>query len=426
MRARARPNLDVYLLPAVVGGGWGDIDEVRVAGTLLARDGDPVFLYRRPDRPLPRGVDGPWAWPPVRRVRRLPAHPHRSALTIAPSWGVSAAPTRDEPFGRGGPWELEAQEIEARYGPDRTVHISLEEFARTLTSSQEEVERRREGGWSLARIRAARSGPRWRSDVDRFRRAYRKYRAFDRANVLHIYATFRPSIRFGREHPEAVQTGPLGPIPRRHRRRFAAPRAPWVWYASPASAERLAPAIDAGLRGTDLRIRVRSPRRWSAPLPSARWTVEVGPTRPAAWARAFEAAPLRIVTGSRTLLEALAHGGPFLYFNGIVGAGARTRRHRPEKIDRLLATEGLPRDLRRDLSDFARGRRVADVVRRAARGRGGWARFPRGPWVTGFAASHASADRVVRRVARALAAGRSAPAVVAAERRAAPRGYERP
>jgi len=102
------------------------------------------------------------------------------------------------------------------------------------------------------------------------------------------------------------------------------------------------------------------------------------PFSAARWSRAFRTSELRIVTGSRTLLEALEVGGPFLYFNGILGEASRMRRHRPEKIVALLGTyrQRLAPDVRRDLGDFARGRRVTAVVRRAADRVGGWRRFP--------------------------------------------------
>jgi hypothetical protein len=99
-------------------------------------------------------------------------------------------------------------------------------------------------------------------------------------------------------------------------------------------------------------------------------------------------------------------GGPFLYFNGIFGRGASRRRHRPEKIRAwldLARRVGVSDDLRRDLADFARGRRVAAAVRRAARQEGGWARFPGSLGPCGFPASHANAERVLVAVARDLA-----------------------
>lgn len=423
---RTRPGpVDVYLLPAVVGGGLGDIEEVLAAGRRLASAGLPVHLYRAAGRPMPRSVEGPWDWPPLRRVRRL--RPTRSgALTISPSFGVSAAPARPGPLGRPGPWAVEAAEIEARYGPDRTIHVSLEEFARTLTSLAETRERLREGGVrtrsladGVARAAAA-------EEVRAFRSAFERFRAFDRANVLHLYATFRPDRAFAREFPAAVQVGPLWP----ERRGAAAwdearsARPAWVWYASPASAERIAPAVRDGLRravGDRMSVHVRTNRPWRTFTAPAGWKISTDPEPWRRWRTRFAQADVRIVTGSRSLLEAIEVGGPFLYFNGILGEGHRIRRHRPEKLERLLAlarAAGLPRDVREDLADFGRGRRVASVVERAARRSGGWRRFALRRRTVGFSAPYDDAGALLVRVARALARpGASAADVVARVRR---------
>ena len=413
-------GVEAYLFPAVVGGGLGDIEEVLAAGRYLARAGVPVRLYRRPGRPLPRSVDGPWEWPPLRRLDRL-APAAGAALTVSPAWGISAAPAGPPPLGRPGPWAEEAADLEGAYGADRTIHVSLEEFARTLTVREETIERFREGGVRAraiapAAVRARRSG-----EVATFDREFRRFRAFDRANVLHLFATFRREPRFARQFPEAVQTGPLGSArlaARRRTRRRPSGRAPWVWYASPASAESLFPEVAAALtRGpTPHPLIVRSPRSWrAAPPPGV--VVSTTPWPAAAWRRRFEDAPVRIVTGSRSLLEALELGRPFLYFNGVLGDGAARRRHRPEKVIALLdraRAARWPSDVRRDLADFARGRRVGEVVRRAADRRRGWGR----PWAPvrpeGFSPPFDEAGAVVVAAARALARpGASAVGIVA-------------
>jgi hypothetical protein len=398
----------VYLFPAVVGGGRGDIEETLAAGRRLAREGFRVLLYRRKGRPLPRSVEGPWDWPPLRRVTRL-VRRGSAALTIAPAWGLSAAPSRAEAFGRGGPWEEEAREVEASYGPERTVHVSLEEFARTLSSERENRERLREGGVltrELAgRLRASRSS----GEQDRFRAAFHRYRAFDRPNVLHVFSTFRADRRFRREFPASVQTGPLWSErfrnPPRQRPRAHGPEC--VWYASPASAERIAPAVVEGLATSDppVRLFVLTPRPWTVRLPPDRAEVVTHPLPSDEWTRRFARACLRIVTGSRTLLEAMELGGPFLYFNGLLGRGARTRRHRPEKLTALLevaARRGVAASVRKDLADFARGQRVREVVERAVRGVDGWSRFPR-RWTRGTSVPpFGDAGRLLVQVAHAL------------------------
>ncbi|HTP54512.1 MAG TPA: hypothetical protein VML94_06095 [Thermoplasmata archaeon] len=413
-----RPAVVAYLLPAIVGGGLGDVEEVLAAGRRLARSGVPLVLYRRPGRPLPRGVDGPWAWPTHRRVDRL-VPDRRAALTITPAWGVSAAPAGPAPLGGPGPWSEEVVAIERAHGADRTIHASLEEFARTLPMRVENRERLREGGVRsraladrLARARAA-------GDVATFDRAYRRFRAFDRPNVLHLFATFRPNRSFARAFPEAVQTGPLWPA-RYSRASSRAPRSTrWVWYASPASAESIAPDVDRGLAATEggAQLFVRTPRPWRPRRWASTVRVSADPLAPGRWRRRFRGADVRIVTGSRSLLEAIEVGGPFLYFNGVLGAGSARRRHRPEKIAALLALARearWPSDVRRDLADFASGRRVAAITERVARRAGGWGRPRPALRLSGFPPGFDDAGTVLVRVARALARpGASAPGIVA-------------
>ncbi len=434
MRPLTRPRREVpvvaYLLPAVVGGGLGDIEEVLAAGRRLARAGVPLVLFRRPGRPLPPFVNGPFAWPPHRRVRR-PVHPTAAALTLSAGWGIAAAPGRDEPYGRAGPWSEERAEIEAAHGPDRVLHVSFEEFARTLTSAAQGRERLREGGVPLREIRRRAGAAATGRETEGFRRAYRTFRAFDRPDVLHLFTSFGPSRAFAREFPEAVATGPLWPDrrpppARRHRGRPGTPRRV-LWYASPSSSARVVDAIVAGLGGVPggVRFEIRSPHAMPARPAAGVRLVRLPPLAPRAWARRWDRADLAIVTGSRSLLEAIARGLPFLYFNGILGSGRSRRRHRPEKIDALLAAwrraGALPGPLR-DLADFARGRRVGPIVRRAltdARWRRG---FPRGGPVWGFVPPFDDAGAVVLEAARRLALGgraASARAVVAALRREA-------
>ena len=402
------PGVDVYLFPAVVGGGLGDIEEVLAAGRRLAAAGFPVYLYRAHGRPLPRSVAGPWDWPVLQRIDRL--RPRGSAaVTITPAWGVSAAPDRAERFGRGGPWSEEAETVERRYGRGRTLHVSLEEFARTLSSARETEERFREGGVRARDVPARLRQARTHREVAVFRKAFGRFRAFARSNVLHLCATVRPDRAFAREFPSAVQVGPLWPgrrLRRRARRGPARPRE-WVWYASPSSAERILPGVERGLEGLTppVHLYVRTPRAWPGVVSSGRRTIVTRPIRPRTWERRFRSAEVRIVTGSRTLLEAIELGGRFLYFNGVLGSGNRARRHRPEKLFALLEfgrAAGLPADVRRDLADFSRGRWVAEVVRRTATRAGGWARFVLPRRAVAFPPPYLDAGELIRQLARAL------------------------
>jgi hypothetical protein len=419
---RRPPGVDVYLLPAVIGGGLGDVEEVLAAGRHLADAGFPIVLYRRPGRPLPRGVDGPWDWPAHARTSRIVPRA-RAALTITPAWGVSAAPAGPPPLGRPGPWADEAGDIERAYGGDRTLHVSLEEFARTLPLREENRERLREGG-VRARDVAARLVSAERAGEGRaFEAAFRRFRAFDRPNVLHLFATFQRNPRFGREFPSAVQTGPLWsgrysrrPPPNPRRRE-------WVWYASPASAEELLSEVEEGLAAADppVELFVRTPRPWARSWPGRRVAVSTSPLDPLRWRRRFVNAEVRIVTGSRSLLEAIEVGGRFLYFNGVLGSGSARRRHRPEKVVALLALArraAWPADVRRDVADFARGRRVRAVVRRLANGVGGWGQPPGALHPLGFAAPFDDAGALLIGVARALASPEAGAAEVVARLRA--------
>jgi hypothetical protein len=151
---------------------------------------------------------------------------------------------------------------------------------------------------------------------------------------------------------------------------------------------------------------VLTPRPWRHVVPAPGFEVTSGPIPASRWARSFRRAAVRIVTGSRSLLEALELRGPFLYFNGLLGRGARARRHRPEKVVQLLALArraGWPADVVVDLADFSRGRRVAEVAARAADAEGGWGRSWPAVEPHGFAPGFADARTVVVRFARSLA-----------------------
>jgi hypothetical protein len=295
------------------------------------------------------------------------------------------------------------------------LHVSLEEFARAYTSRQQTIERWREGGIAAREIRRRLARPEAAEEIRAFRDAYRRFRAFDRPDVLHLVAGFRFSRAYAREFPEAVQTGPLWPERfgrfRRTRPRPARGARTWVWYASPSTSDRLARRVTDGAREAraSLRVLVRAPRPLALPggREAIRWE-PAGALGPARWRRRFAEADLRVVTGSRTLLEALELGGPFLYFNGVLGAGPRARVHRPEKLRELLALgrrRGIPAARRRDLADFARLRRVEAIVRTALDRPGRAPRYPPRPRPLGFEPPFDDAGELIRAVARAHARG---------------------
>ena len=390
-----RGSVDVFLLPAVIGRGRGDIAEVELAGRYLASGG-----YRIVHPPTPvAGSDEP----------AIPIDPAAHAVTVSPQWGVSAGPGSPGPLGRPGMWYPRVREIESSYGSERVLHISLEEFARTLTSREQCIERLREGGVPLRTIRRRLASRAGRAEVSRFHREYRRFRAFGAPNVLHLFPTFQPRPAFAREFPEAVQIGPISPWHGDHRRSGrGASSSSWLWYASPGSSPRLLPVLlrALALHDPDVRLVIRG-SSVGAPVPGDRWGI-LSPLDERRWRTTFRDADLRIVTGSRSLIEAVARRAPFLYFNGVVGIGRSRRAHRPDKLRALLRmgrAAGISFAVRRDLADFARIRSVRGVVGRAL-GDPGWRReFSRWPPFRGFAPHDAPGERVLLSVARTFAVG---------------------
>ncbi|HEV2449237.1 MAG TPA: hypothetical protein VGU43_02370 [Thermoplasmata archaeon] len=409
----------MYLLPVVLGGGEGDVGEVVAAARHLARDGHSLQLYCPAGVPLPTGVE-PQNWDlPVRRVGRLRPS-GRCAMTLAFDWGVTAGPERPGPLGRAGLWSDAVRAIERTYGPDRVLHVSLGEFARTLTSRQQLAERYREGGRPSRWIRRHVASARGREEAALTARLYRRFRYFDAPRVLHLFPTFGAARSFRREFPEAVPIGPVWEEPMPAPRRGAAPE--WIWYASPSSSTALLPAIRSLVRQAPrpLRISVRGLAR-NADLPRRTSAVQLQPLprlpRPE-WRHRFADAQLRIVTGGRSLLEAVQVGGPFLYFNGVTGTGACRRRHRPEKLDALLRAWGprLPSALRRDLLEFSRVRNATAILLRAA-AEPRWRRsFPPRPPPVAFRPPYGEGGQLLRAVAGELAAGAGAQELVARTR----------
>ncbi len=406
---RSRLPLDVYLFPAAVGGGRGDIEEVLTVGRRLAEAGVSLWLYRARGRPLPRGVDKTFAAVPLRRVARLRPSAAR-ALTVSPHFGTTAESARPGPLGHAGVWAEEREEVERAYGPGAVLHLSLEEFARARPLRWLAEERWREGGWTRSRIATRRKGPQAGRELAEFQALYRRFRALDRADLLTLFPGFLYSRAFASEFPETVQCGPIAPWPHRPRYREPGPARPLelLWYASPASSVRIASKVLAGLvaTGRPSRLTLRTPRPMPLRPPRGVEVVEVPLSPSRAWARRWRTPHVVLTTGSRSLLEALSVGAPFLYFNGVLGRGGALRRHRPEKLDgllRWLALERVPAVVRRDLSDLARGRRVAEVVARAVTDASWRAAFPPRRPGAGYAPGFEEGGTVAVAVARAFA-----------------------
>ncbi len=364
---RSRGGVDVYLLPAVVGSGRGDVEDVLLVGHRLARAGRRVSVVRTRARPLALLRDETFDWTGIERTVRLLPRSDR-AITISSQFGVTAADARDEPYGRAGPWAIERAEIDRAYGPGHVLHVSLEEFARGRPMRELAEERWREAGRTERARRAKPDRGSSTEEVAEFTRLYRKFRALDRTDLLVLFPTFHRSTRFDRDLPEIVQVGPIWPErleTRRTSRRSGGLSV--LWYASPSTSDRLAPLLIRGLERARRKVVliVRSPRPMEIP-PSERVRPEIWNARsPASWRGAWSRSDLAIVTGTRSLLEAMAWKVPFLYFNGVLGRGRSARRHRPEKIAALLRwmhASGIPPDVRRGLSDFSRLRRVEGIV----------------------------------------------------------------
>ncbi|MCI4360341.1 MAG: hypothetical protein L3J91_01420, partial [Thermoplasmata archaeon] len=178
-----------------------------------------------------------------------------------------------------------------------------------------------------------------------------------------------------------------------------------------------------GLEGSKgpVELRIASPRPIPLPASDRVRVQRVGTASAADWRRAWRWADLVIVTGTRTLLEAIQGRVPFLYFNGVLGRGRSARRHRPEKLDgwlsRARAIE-IDEARRRDLSDFARLRRVEPIVRAAATARVEDGPAPIAGIARGFPAPFGNGLRLVQRVVARFGAGTdAAPDLVRAVRR---------
>jgi hypothetical protein len=404
--------VDVYLLPHPVGRGVGDIEEVLLAGRRLHRAGFPIHMLTFPRTPVPAWWDGPWDWPPLRRTAR-PRPTSTRALTLCTNWGVTAAPEQPGPLGHAGPWAPAVEAIERAYGTDHVVHISFEEFGRTFSSRRQECERFREGGMPVRAIQRHLCSPAGRREIRAAHDAYARYRGFAHPNVLHLYPSFQPAPGFRREFPSALVCGPFRPDyavgtagPSRTARRPPV----WFWYASPGSSARLASALDHAVQSLGARLVVEYRGDPCAPEHSSgavEWR-RLPLLPPSELRERFRRAELRIVTGSRTLIEALALGGPFLYFNGVLGAGAHQRRHRAEKVDALRAlwqSQGVPDRTVQDLVSFSGLRGVRGTVGRALGDRQWTASFRRRAFSRGFPPPWGDAGALLDAVVKGWSSG---------------------
>ncbi|MCI4322459.1 MAG: hypothetical protein L3K03_00295 [Thermoplasmata archaeon] len=387
----------------------------------MHRAGFPIVVLPFPGRRTPSWWDAPWDWPPACRPSR-PRPTASRALTLCTNWGVTATPAHPGPLGHAGPWAPAVDSIESAYGTENVVHVSFEEFGRTFSSRRQEFERYREGGWPVRRIQQKLRSASGQRGIRNAHEAYARYRGFARPNVLHLYPSFQPAPGFRREFPEALECGPFRPdISREHayRPRGRAGRTPvWFWHASPGSSARLAQALDPVVEalGTQLILEYRGDPWEHDPSSNAIEWRRLEHLPAPEFRRRFRAADLRIVTGSRTLLEALWIGGPFLYFHGVLNSGAHLRRHRPEKLEALLRlwkSQGVSPEVAHDLASFSRLRNLHPIVRRALEDRRWASAFRRRPISRGFSAPWHEAGELLEAIAHGWVEGRrSAPAWV--------------
>lgn len=386
--ARGRRPRPVYLFPVRIQQGWGDVQELAVAAWALERSGEFDLLYltggssgaTRGDRraePVDPHDAGPIDFPPVRVVRRPLG---RGPAAVLATWYGTTGRRHDA---EGGPLpgtiEDRVERVRAAHGPRSTLVVSLEEFASDQPSSEVLDEGMRQAGWSSARRQRQLASPEGARERALYHRAFGLARGAEREDVLHLVATFRPDPRARREFPFLVPVGPVRPRappvpgPRRRPRREGR-RALVVWYASPASspafAGRLLPAL--ARTGVPLDLWVRGCPGAVGTGTGSPTTVrvrELPPSERARWSATWRRADLRIASGSQSLVEAATLGAPMLYFNGLVqGPGEPPRGFRREKLLSLLRglrAAGAPSQVLRDLEDFADGRNLERVVRRA-------------------------------------------------------------
>jgi hypothetical protein len=380
----------VYVFPVRIQQGWGDVQEMAGAAWALA---DPRLGFEllhlapdgrasvRPDRraePIDPRRAGPIRFPPIQTVRE-PVGDGSRAVVLATWWGTTARRRDAEGGPLPGTLEPEVERVRLAHGAGSTLVVSLEEFGSDQTSHDALDEGMRQAGWGPRKRAAQLSSALGRREMARYRRAFELARAAEREDVLHLTATFCPDPRALREFPFLIPVGPfrapdalhpLGPSARGPPKGAARV----VWYASPASSPAFARLLLPALQetGSPVELAVRG-GPWADPWPELGGEQVRTRMLPAlsgsSWSARWRGADLRIATGSQSLVQAVELAGPLLYFNGLVqGPGETPRGFRREKLQALLRglrRAGAPPGVLRDLENFADGRRVGPIVRRA-------------------------------------------------------------
>ena len=374
-----RGSPPVYVFPCRIQQGSGEWFETARALEGLERAGHRLlYLLPRPEDPTPKDpraqpLDptraGPGPFPKILPV--TDPVPAQWAVAVVTWYGLTAEREDARGSPNPGPFAPRFERLRQSY-PRHLLVLSLEEFGTGRTSRAALLENRRQSGV----VGSPRSVSRHSQEL--YHAAFVAARAGGRGDVLHLVPEFSPDLPALQEFPFLLPLPPFGeraPVGHRGSPSRTRTRLSVLWYAHAQSSARILPGVLRGLEATGRRVLLllRSPDGGQeAPPhspPGSRVEVRrLGPVLPRAWGRLFREADLRIVGGSQTLLEAWNHGGPFLYFNGCLeGPGGKPVGFRREKLLSLLRrwpTAGRS-TLRRDLRDFADGRRVEPIVRRA-------------------------------------------------------------
>jgi hypothetical protein len=370
----------LYLMPSRIGRGWGDVSELARFARALSRTSRTVAWV--PPTAIPRSdprvepVDPartPLPFPPLQRWSQ--PRGKGSAVVLITWWGVTGRRVDEQGRPLPGPWASTLEVVRAHHGRDRTLVVSLEEFASARTAREVLTQMLWSSGERAQEVPAHLSGPEGTEFLERYRRAYRTYRGLSAPHVLHVVTSFRFDEGAWREFPEMLQVGPAWGHP--PRRAFTVTSGRWriLWYASPPSslpfARRLTLALRTLKKPMELHIRGALGGECGSLASGPARGLEIRfhrELRETAWRRLRQGCRLIITTGSQSLLECLDRGQPFLYFNGIRRTRRGWRPDRPEKIESLLrAREGIGADatVSRDLRDFAAGRNLRRVLGRA-------------------------------------------------------------
>ncbi len=321
-------------------------------------------------------------FPPM-KVSRSPRGRGKAAV-LTTWWGTTGRPeSRGPDPRREGVLASRILAIQQHHGPENVLIVSLEEFASCRDSSTVEKETLRQAGWNPVRIARHRRSPEGRVWRERYHEGFLKALGEEDTSVLHLAAGFAESRGGTKEFPFVLQVGPFGlsqlrakPVSPGEKETSERPRI--LWYASSESSLDFAALLFGELKNSfsalDLLVRASPGKEeeWkSLPFPSGVRLTLLPEMDASEWPAVFRGANLVLVGGSQSLVDALVHQVPFLYFNGFFREkGVPSRAFRREKLLSLLEAwraQGVSPRVRRDLRDFADGRNTGEILLRALR-----------------------------------------------------------